>query len=98
MATIFKLTITIGSGDDARQREISIDPETIPMGVLEDMEDLGAARDWKSIRPIIQGLFNLSKEEFRAMTARQFMDVAEALRASVGSATTIPNETASPSS
>ncbi len=94
MATIFKLTITIGTGEDARAREISIDPEAIPMGVLEDLDALGAARDWKSIRPLIQGLFGLSREEFRAMTAGQFMQIAAALPSAISDATTIPNATA----
>ncbi len=94
MATIFKLTITIGKGEAAREREISIDPDDIPMGVLEDLETLGTARDWKSIRPIIQDLFGLSKEEFRAMTAGQFMQIAAALPSAISDATTIPNGTA----
>ena len=94
MATIFKLTITIGKGDEAREREISIDPDEIPMGVLEDLETLGTARDWKSIRPIIQDLFGLSKEEFRGMTRGQFMQIATALGTAVSDATTIPNGTA----
>ena len=94
MSTIFRLTITIGKGDEAREREISIDPEDIPMGVLEDLETLGSARDWKSIRPLIQDLFGLSKEEFRAMTAGQFMQIAAALPGAISDATTIPNGTA----
>ena len=94
MSTIFRLTITIGKGDEAREREISIDPEDIPMGVLEDLETLGSARDWKSLRPLIQDLFGLSKEEFRAMTAGQFMQIAAALPGAISDATTIPNGTA----
>ena len=94
MATIFKLTITIGKGEDAHEREISIDPDDIPMGVLEDLETLGSVRDWKSIRPIIQDLFGLSKEEFRSMTAGQFMQIAAALPGAINQATDIPNVTA----
>ncbi len=94
MATIFRLTITIGKGTDAREREISIDPDDIPMGVLEDLEALGTARDWKSIRPLIQELFGLSKDEFRAMTAGQFMQIAQALPAAITQATDIPNGSA----
>lgn len=94
MATIFKLTIQIGKGDEAREREITIDPDEIPMGVLEDLETLGEAKDWKSIRPIICGLFNLSRDEFRAMTAGQFMQIAQALPGAISDATTIPNVTA----
>lgn len=91
MATIFRLTIQIGKGDEAKQREISIDPDQIPMGVLEDLESLGEAKDWRSIRPIICGLFDLSKEEFRAMTAGQFMQIAQALPGAITEATAIPN-------
>ncbi len=91
MATIFKLTIQIGKGESLRTREISIDPEQIPMGVLEDLEDLGSARNWKSIRPIISELFGLSEEEFRAMTAGQFMQIAQALPTAISEATAIPN-------
>jgi len=91
MATIFKLTIQIGKGESAYEREISIDPEQIPMGVLEDLEDLGSARDWKSIRPIISELFGLTKDEFRSMTAGQFMQIAQALPSAIAEATSIPN-------
>jgi hypothetical protein len=97
MATIFKLTITIGKGDAAREREISIDPNEIPMGVLEDLEELGNAKDWKSIRPIISELFGLSKDEFRAMTAGQFVQIAAALPTAITEATAIPNAPAPPS-
>jgi hypothetical protein len=97
MATIFKLTITIGKGETAREREISVDPETIPMGVLEDLEELGTARDWKSIRPLISELFGLTTEEFRAMTAGQFMQIAQALPSAISEATAIPNAPAPPS-
>lgn len=91
MATIFKMTITIGKGDNARERTVSIDPDEMPMGVLEDLETLGKARDWKSIRPIIAGVFDLTNEEFRAMTAGQFMQLADAVMGSVAQAVTIPN-------
>lgn len=91
MATIFKLTITIGKGDAAREREISIDPDEMPMGIMEDLQELGAARDWKDIRPIICELFGLTNDEFRAMTAAQFIQIANALQGSVAAATAIPN-------
>ena len=91
MATIFRLTIQIGKGEQAREREISIDPDELPMGIMEDLEALGTARDWKSIRPIICELFGLTNDEFRAMTASQFIQIATALQTSVGAATAIPN-------
>jgi hypothetical protein len=92
MATIFSLTITIGKGDAARTREISIDPDEVPMGVLEDLESLGASKEWKQIRPIICELFGLSNEEFRAITSKQFIAIAAALNGAVGAAVTIPND------
>lgn len=92
MATIFKLTITIGKGEAAREREITLDPMDVPMGILDDLDGLGDSKDWKSIRPIMQDLFGLTNEEFRSMTAKQFIEVATALRGAVGDATTIPND------
>ena len=97
MATILKLTIQIGKGDNQHEREISIDPEDIPMGVLEDLETLGQSKKWKDIRPIISELFGLTTEEFRAMTAGQFMQIASALPNAITEATAIPNAPVSPS-
>jgi hypothetical protein len=91
MATIFKLTITIGKGEAAHEREISIDPDEMPMGILEDLDALGSAKDWKSIRPIICELFGLTQDEFRAMTTKQFIEISTALSGAVGAATSIPN-------
>lgn len=93
MATIFKLTITLGKGESAHEREISIDPDELPMGILEDLESLGGARDWQKIRPIITELFGLSDTEFRQMTAGQFMQIAGALTGAVTDGTAIPNAT-----
>lgn len=87
MATIFTMTITTSKGE----REISIDPDEIPMGVLEDLENLGEAKRWRDIRPIICGLFQLTNDEFREMTAKQFMQIAQAIPAAVNEATAIPN-------
>lgn len=91
MTTIFKVTITIGKGEQARERTVAIDPDEIPMGVLEDLESLGDIKKWKDIRPIICGLLDLSADEYRAMTRGQFQQIAEALNGAVGAATTIPN-------
>ena len=91
MATIFKLTITLGKGESAHTREISIDPEEVPMGVLEDLDGLKDSHDWKKIRPIITGLFDLTDDEFRQMTAGQFVQIAGALTGAVTEATAIPN-------
>ena len=91
MAAIFKITITIGKGEQAKERVVSIDPDEIPMGVLEDLESLGDVKKWKEIRPIICGLLDLSEEEYRAMTRAQFTQIAAALSGAVGEATTIPN-------
>lgn len=91
MTTILKLTITIGKGDQQRTREIAIDPDDVPLGVLEDLETAQETKQWKDIRAAIGGFLELSEEEFRAITASQFMQLAEALQSAVRAATTIPN-------
>lgn len=92
MASIFRITITIGKGDAARERTVSIDPDEIPMGVLEDLESLGDVKKWKDVRPIICGLLDLTTEEYRAMTRAQFAQIAQALNGAVNEATAIPND------
>ena len=91
MATIFKMTITLGKGENAREREISIDPDDMPMGILEDLEAIGTSRKWSDIRPIISELFGLTNEEFRAITTKQFIQISAALQGAVSDAATIPN-------
>lgn len=94
MATIFSITITIGKGENARERTISIDPEDVPMGILEDLEAVSISSDkpdWKTLRSIMKDLFGLTNEEFRAVTVKQFIQIATALMGAVSSAVAIPN-------
>lgn len=91
MTTVFRLTITIGKGEAQRTREITIDPDDVPLGVLEDLETAQETRAWKDIRTAIGGFLELTDEEFRAITASQFMQIASALQQAVKDATTIPN-------
>ena len=91
MAVLFRLTIRVGKGADQHEREIVIDPDELSMGTLEDLETLGASNKWSDIRPIIVELLGLTNEEFRALTRKQFMQIAMALSGSVAEATAIPN-------
>ena len=91
MATILKFTITVGKGDAARTREITIDPDEVPLGLLEDLETAQETKRWKDIRQAIGGFLGLTDEEFRAITSRQFIDIASALQGAIGDATAIPN-------
>jgi len=95
MAVLFRLTIRVGRGADQHEREIVIDPDELSMGTLEDLETMGSAAKWSDIRPVIVELLGLTTEEFRALTRKQFMQIAAALSGSVAEATTIPNAPAS---
>ncbi len=94
VATIFTLDITIGKGDEAHTRTISIDPDEIPMGVLEDLEEFASVGDWKGRRRVISELFGLTKDEFRQMTVGQFVQIANALPSAISQATDVPNASA----
>lgn len=91
MSTILKLTITIGKGDAQRAREIEIDPDDVPLGLLEDLETAQETRKWSDIRVAVGGFLGLSDEEFRAITSKQFIQIAQALQGAVADASTIPN-------
>ncbi len=97
MATVLKLTITIGKGDAQRTREVAIDPEDISIGLLEDLEQASAGGTMSNMKPIISELLGLSNEEYRALTVKQFMAIANAIPAAIAEATTIPNGQVPPS-
>lgn len=91
MATVFRLTITIGKGAAQRTRAIEVDPDDIPLGLLEDLETAQETHRWADIRRAMSGFFGLTDEEFRSITAGQFVQIAEAMKGAIGSATTLPN-------
>lgn len=84
---VLKFTITVGKGDTARAREITIDGDEVPLGLLEDLETAQETRKWKDIRAAIGGFLGLTDEEFRAITIKQFLEISGAIQGAI----TIPN-------
>ena len=80
------LTITVQVGKDAPPRAISIDPEELTLGFLEDLERAQETGKWRDMIPAIQGMLGLERAEARAITLRQWRDIAEAMQ----TAATVP--------
>lgn len=78
--------IDIGAGP----RHISIDPEDITLGFLEDIEEAQATNKWGPLRTAIASLLGLSRDESRAITLRQFKQIGAALQDSAAEQSAIP--------
>jgi hypothetical protein len=83
----FTLEIDIGQGP----RKITIEPEDITLGFLEDMEEAQATSKWSPIRRAIGGLLGLSDPESRALTLKQFKAIGQALNAAAAEQGAVPN-------
>lgn len=81
------LEIDIGAGP----RTVTIDPEDITLGFLEDMEEAQATNKYKPMRTALCSLLKLTPEEGRALTMRQFKQIGEALNQATATQTEIPN-------
>lgn len=84
---MIRLEIDIGQGP----RAITIDPEEITLGFLEDIEEAQATNKWRPMRLAFASLLKLTDAESRAITVRQFKAIGAALNAAVEDQSTIPN-------
>lgn len=85
-----RLTITLNGAE----RAVAIDPDELPMGFFEDVEE---AQDSKKIAPIMRAygtMLGFTHDEVRSMTRKQFNDIARAVFAAAQEATAVPNESA----
>lgn len=74
------LTITVQVGKDAPPRAISIDPEELTLGFLEDLERAQETNKWRDMIPAIQGMLGLDRAEARAITLRQWKEIGASLK------------------
>lgn len=89
MALTFE--ITIGKGDAARSREITVDVEDLPLGFSEDFEAAQESGKWRDLIPVIADFLGLTREETRAITTRQFRQLTVAMQSAAAEQTAIPN-------
>lgn len=83
------IAIDIDTGQGARR--VEIDPEDITLGFLEDIEEAQSSGKWAPLRSAVGSLLKLSREESRALTLRQFKQIAQSIGATVTEQTAIPN-------
>lgn len=72
------ITVDIGQGP----RTIAFDPENITLGFLEDLEEAQETNRWGPLARALGTLLNFSREEQRALTMKQFRQIAAALQQS----------------
>lgn len=83
--------IKLGKGEGQTSRVVTLDPDDITLGFLEDLEAAQETGKWRDINPVIAQLLNLTRDEQRAITQRQFRDMAFAIQTGMEEASVIPN-------
>lgn len=83
--------ITIGKGDKQQTRRINFDPEEITLGFLEDMEAAQESKKWSDLNRAIAGMLDLSRDEVRALTQKQFKEIGAAIQEAAKEANDAPN-------
>ena len=80
MAFSFEITL------NGAARVVSVDPDDLPMAFFEDVEEAQATGKFTPIIKAYAGAFGLTSEERRALTVKQFRQLAEGIKA----ATNVP--------
>jgi hypothetical protein len=83
--------ITIGKGDATSTRQITVDPDDMPLGFNEDFEAAQESGKWRDLNKALAEFLGLTHLEVRAITNRQFKDLMAAIAAASQEATAIPN-------
>jgi len=88
---IVTLEITIGKGEAATTRTITIDPDELTLGFNEDVQAAQESGKWSDLNQMTAEMLGLTHAEVRQITNRQFKQVMQALAEASKEATTIPN-------
>lgn len=86
-----KFDITIGKGEQQYTKTVTIDPDEITLGFQEDLEAAQESKRWKVLLPVFEELLGLTHDEARAITNKQFREMATAMQDATKEATTVPN-------
>jgi hypothetical protein len=85
------IEITLGKGERQRTLTRVIDPEELPLGTIEDIENIESAVRMSDVLPLLMGVFDLTRAEVREITMKQFKEICASLVAATNEATTVPN-------
>lgn len=83
----FAIEIDFGKG----ARVVTIDPQRITLGFLEDLDDAQASGKWAPLISAFAALLGLTRLEAREITIEQFGQVGTALREAMQKEVAIPN-------
>lgn len=74
------LTIHVQIAADTEARAITIDPEALTLGFLEDLERAQESAKWRDMIPAIGGMLGVDHAEARAITLGQWKAIGAALK------------------
>lgn len=72
----FELTVSVG---DQPSRTITVDPDNLTLGLLEDIQEAQETGKWKVMNTCLAGFLGLTREEIRSITNKQFREISAAL-------------------
>lgn len=88
---IITVELTLGKGENARMRQIVIDPDDLPLGFNEDLETATESNKWTELNKVLAEFLGLTHQEVRQITNRQFRELMAAIQEASKQATAIPN-------
>ena len=88
---MIKVEITTGHNGTTATRTIAIDPDLIPMGFSEDMEEAQISGKWKDLNKVFAEFIGMTHEEFRQVTRGDFKRIMAAIEAASNEAVNGPN-------
>ncbi len=84
---VIRVQIAVGG----TQREIVIDPDELPMGLNEDIENARESGKWRDLNKAFADMIGVTHEEFRQIKQGDFKRIMQAIQDAQKEATDIPN-------
>ena len=82
---------TFGTGEATTTKQVSIDPDDLPLGFNEDFEAAMETGKWRDLNKVFAEFLGLTHPEVRQITNRQFKQMMSAIAESAKEAAASPN-------
>lgn len=88
---LVKVEITLGKGESATTRLITIDPDELPMGFNEDIQEAGESGKHRELNQVFAEMIGMTHAEFRQVKQGDFKRIMAAIKAAQEAADEAPN-------
>ena len=88
---MINIQIIFGKGEAQTTKEVTIDPDDITLGFLEDVELAQETGKWRDLFKPMAEMLGLAREEVRLITNKQFREIMIAIQTAATEQTSVPN-------